>query len=63
MEINPIIYIIDDEEPLVLTLKALITKVFPKSPVFTAFNGLEAWELLEKQTALSIIISDAYMLG
>lgn len=61
MEINPIIYIIDDEEPLVLTLKALITKVFPKSPVFTAFNGLEAWELLEKQTALSIIISDVYM--
>lgn len=61
MEINPIIYIIDDEEPLVLTLKTLISKVFPKSQIFTAFNGLEAWRLLEKQTALSIIISDVYM--
>lgn len=61
MEINPHIYIIDDEEPLVLTLKALISKVFPKSKIFTAFSGLEAWELLEKQTTLSIIISDVYM--
>jgi len=61
MEINPIIYIIDDEEPLVLTLKTLISKVFPKSQILTAFNGLEAWQLLEKQTSLSIIISDVYM--
>jgi response regulator RpfG family c-di-GMP phosphodiesterase len=61
MDLNPVIYIIDDEESLVLTIKTLISKVFPKSTIHTALNGLDGWELLVKETGLAIIICDVYM--
>ncbi len=61
MENQTIFYIIDDEDSLVLTLKTLLTKVFPKSRIMTAFNGLEGLEMIEKQPLTSIVLCDVYM--
>lgn len=61
MDTPLIFYIIDDEDSLVLTLKTLIMKVFPRSLIYTAFNGLDGLEMIERQTFNSIILSDVHM--
>ena len=61
MDNTLIFYIIDDEDSLVLTLKTLIAKVFPKAIIYTAYNGIDGLEMIEKQNAVSIIICDIYM--
>lgn len=61
MDIKPIIYIVDDDESILLTLESLISKIFPNYRIHTVGNGLEAWEMIKNQKAKFIIISDVYM--
>lgn len=58
MDAPLVFYIIDEEDSLVLTLKNLIVKVFPRSKVYTAFSGLDGLELIEKQTNESVVFCD-----
>ncbi len=61
METHPVIYIIDDDESILNSLKAIITKIFPKSRIYTANNGLEGWEMFKTQSARFIVLSDLFM--
>lgn len=56
-------YIIDDDMNIVDTLSKLVMKVFPNSLIYKAYDGLEGWEMLNKQTRPSIIICDYNMPG
>ncbi len=61
METHPVIYIVDDDDAILNQLKVIIAKIFPKSRIYTASNGLEAWEMFKTQSARFIVISDVYM--
>ncbi len=52
--------IVDDEKPVVMTLKALIKKTYPDSEIHEASDGREAWELIKKCNP-RIVISDLNM--
>lgn len=56
-------FVFDDEEVMVAGLKSLILKIFPNSPVHTAFDGESGLDLILKCKQTSIIISDIYMPG
>ena len=52
--------VVDDEEAILLGLKTIIAKNFPKSTVRTSKDGLEAWNSI-KQFHPLIVISDLSM--
>ena len=54
--------VIDDEKPVVVSLRTLISKAFPGVMVYTASNGVEGWESIEENHP-SIVICDLSMPG
>jgi response regulator RpfG family c-di-GMP phosphodiesterase len=56
------ILIVDDEEPILLGLRALINNAFPKVKILTTDNGNRAWQMINSYHP-QIIISDLYMPG
>lgn len=54
--------VIDDEKPVVVSLKTLISRAFPDAIIHTAYNGLEGRDLIEKEHP-SIVICDLSMPG
>lgn len=54
--------IADDERPTIITLKKLIEIAFPKAVVYTAEDGLEAWEKVQAFKP-DIVLSDISMPG
>jgi response regulator RpfG family c-di-GMP phosphodiesterase len=50
----------DDEQHIVTALTTLIKRTFPKSDVFSAYDGLEAWNIIQEKQP-SIVISDVNM--
>ncbi len=63
MEANIPFLLIDDEESTVLSLKTLINKVFPKSVVYVATDGVYAAEFINKLSSLTIILCDLNLPG
>lgn len=49
--------VIDDDKPTISNIRAILTKAFPNAGMLLAFNGKEAWELLQKQQ-VDIVIAD-----
>jgi response regulator RpfG family c-di-GMP phosphodiesterase len=49
--------VIDDDKPTIANIRAILTKAFPNAGLLIAFNGKEAWELLQKQQ-VDIVIAD-----
>ena len=56
-------YIIDDEKPLLISLKNLVSKAFENAEIYTADESVEAWKKLEKEQMPVIIICDMIMPG
>jgi response regulator RpfG family c-di-GMP phosphodiesterase len=56
------ILIVDDEEPILLGLRALINNAFPKVKMLTTDNGNRAWQMINSYHP-QIIISDLYIPG
>jgi len=56
------ILIVDDEEAILMGLRSLITKEFPKVKLLTTDNGNRAWQMINTHHP-QIIISDLYMPG
>jgi len=56
------ILIVDDEEAILLGLRALISIAFPKVKILTTDNGNRAWQMINAYHP-QIIISDLYMPG
>lgn len=54
--------VVDDEKPVVMTLKALISKTFPDCEIYEASDGLTAWEMIKRHHP-RIVISDLNMPG
>lgn len=52
--------VVDDENTVVITLKALIAKSFPGSVIYTANNGKEGWDAVQLYSP-RIVISDYNM--
>jgi len=63
MEANIPFLLIDDEESTVLSLKTLINKVFPKSVVYVATDGIYASDFINKLNSLTIILCDLNLPG
>ncbi|MGA2297397.1 MAG: response regulator, partial [FCB group bacterium] len=62
LEPKPIPFIIiDDDTEVVESLKALVSKIFPKSEIFEGYNGEEGWFLIKKQKVPTIVLSDIFM--
>jgi response regulator RpfG family c-di-GMP phosphodiesterase len=55
--------ILDSNEANVEKLTALIRKLYPNSKVNSAYDGLEAWAIIEKLKDAAIIIADTYLPG
>lgn len=56
-------YIVDDDETVLLTLEKLILKVFPNSRVMKGYDGLDAWEFIQKNKKPMVVISDINIPG
>ncbi len=54
--------LVDDEEAIVVTLQKLVERLFPGATVFTALNGTDGWELIQKKRP-GIVVSDLSMPG
>lgn len=57
------IYVVDDENAVVLTLKTLIGRVFPKAELIVHNEGAAAWSALNSEASSCIIVSDINMPG
>ncbi len=53
--------ILSSDQPTTATLLQLIKKVFPKDLTFSADNGLEGWEFLQKYGTPAVVIADLTM--
>ncbi|MFN3270108.1 MAG: response regulator transcription factor, partial [Candidatus Kapaibacteriota bacterium] len=53
--------VVDDDKSTISNIRAILSKAFPNAGLLIAFNGKEAWELLQKNK-LDIVIAD-YDLG
>lgn len=60
MSSNISLLIADDEPAILMTLEKLVNKAFPKLTVYTASNGVDAWEIIRVKHP-KIIISDLNM--
>jgi response regulator RpfG family c-di-GMP phosphodiesterase len=56
------ILIVDDEEAILMGLRVLITKTFPKVKLISTDNGNRAWQMINSYHP-QIVISDLYMPG
>lgn len=54
--------IVDDEVPVLIMLKRIISNAFPDTTVFTATNGVDGWQIV-RDNHPSIVISDLSMPG
>lgn len=57
------IYLVDDEEAVLNSLKEVVEKVMPLAEITSMTNSFKVWELIEAEVRPSIIISDIYMPG
>ncbi len=63
MEANIPFLLVDDDESIILSLKTLINKVFPKSIVYIATDGVYASDFINKLNSLTIILCDLNLPG
>ncbi|MEJ5285824.1 MAG: hypothetical protein CH6_3007 [Candidatus Kapaibacterium sp.] len=49
--------VVDDDKSTISNIRAILSKAFPNAGLLIAFNGKEAWELLQKNK-LDIVIAD-----
>lgn len=54
------ILIVDDEEDILTAMAAFLANSFPKADIVTAVNGLEAFELMQKQP-VDLVLTDYRM--
>lgn len=63
MDYNIPFFVVDDEEAVILTLKKVISKVYPKSPIFSSSDGLYTLDFIQKNNKPMIVVSDINIPG
>lgn len=56
-------FVIDDDDSIVATLKAIISKVFSRSPIYVANDGVYADSFISKNTEPMVVICDLNLPG
>jgi response regulator RpfG family c-di-GMP phosphodiesterase len=63
MELKTPFFVVDEDETVIATIKKIIAKVFPKSPIYSSSDGIYTLDFIQKHNQQMIVICNLNVSG